>query len=115
MDESTKKFLEIIREEQQKDHQEVKRRLELIERNQQEFREKIVIREEVQSEIRLLHGRVSEAKEELEKKIEEEKKRVNELEKAKASLEGGHHSTKFWGCVVGGILLIVEIIVLIYK
>ena len=111
MDETTKQFLELMRDEQSKDHAEVKRRLDVIEQNQHGFQQTVALK----SEIELVHQRISEAKAELEKKIEADGKRITELEKAKSELQGSAKATKFWGTIIAGLLLIAEILVVIFK
>lgn len=111
MDAATKDYLDLMHKGLKEDHAEVQRRLEVIEQNQREFQTKIALK----SDVERLHERISEAKNDYDTKLEIEKKRIGDLEKKKAELEGSLKTTKFWGCVVGGILLIVEIIVVIYK
>lgn len=111
MDETTKEFLQLMRDEQSKDHAEVKRRLDVIEQNQHDFQQKVALK----SEVELVHQRISEAKAELEAKLETEKKRTTELEKAKSELQGSAKATKFWGTIIAGFLLIAEILVVIFK
>ena len=111
MDDTTKQFLKLMREEQNKDHQEVKRRLDVIEQNQRDFQNQIALKSDVET----LHERVSDAKTEIEGKLEVEKTRTAVLEKKNAELEGGLKATKFWGSVVGGLLILAEVILSIFK
>lgn len=111
MDESTQQYLELMHKTIKDDHAEVQRRLDVIEQNQRDLQLNIAFKTDIDA----LHARLSEAKAEFNSKIETEKKRTNDLEKRNAELEGGLKATKFWGCVVGGILMIVEIVVILYK
>ena len=111
MDESTLQYLELMHQTIKDDHAEVQRRLDVIEQNQRDLQLNIAFKTDVDA----LRAHLSETKDDFNAKIEAEKKRTNDLEKRNAALEGGLKATKFWGCVVGGILMIVEIVVILYK
>lgn len=111
MDAATKDYLELMHQTIKDDHAEVQRRLDVIEQNQRDLQQRIALKPDVD----LLHQRLSDAKDEFGNKLEVEKKRIVELEQKKAELEGSQKATKFWGCVAGGLLAIVEIIVIIFK
>lgn len=111
MDAATKDYLELMHQTIKDDHAEVQRRLDVIEQNQRDLQQRIALKPDVD----LLHQRLSDAKDEFSNKLENEKSRTTYLEKKNAELEGGLKATKFWGSVVGGLLIIVEIIVVIFK
>ena len=106
MDESTKQFLELMRESLSKDHGEVKRRLEVIEQNQKEFQAVVALK----ADLDVLHQRVKDAKEDFKEEINEKEKRISNLEKSEAGMKGSLRATKVWGAIFMGVLGLAEVV-----